>query len=172
MNGPRTGSATHVRLRVNGTAHDIVAPHDTPLLYILRNDLGLNGPKYGCGLGQCGACTILVEGRALRSCVLPLAQVAEREILTLEGIGTQENMHPVQMAFVSENAAQCGYCLNGMIMTVVALLKGNPAPDDATIKQKLRHNLCRCGAHMEILAAVKRAAAALNDMTNEGPTHA
>jgi nicotinate dehydrogenase subunit A len=146
-------------LSVNGARHTVAgAAPDTPLLYILRNDLELNGPKYGCGLGQCGACTVLVDGRATRSCVVPASVACEREVTTLEGLGTPEALHPVQRAFIDEQAAQCGYCLNGMIMSTKALLDSNPQPDDDAIRDALRFNLCRCGTHVEIMNAVRRAA--------------
>jgi nicotinate dehydrogenase subunit A len=134
------------------------ATPDTPLLYILRNDFELNGPKYGCGFGQCGACTVLVDGQATRSCVVPAAAAIGREVTTLEGLGTLDALHPVQRAFIDEQAAQCGYCLNGMIMSTKALLDRNPSPDDRAIHEALRFNLCRCGTHLEIVAAVHRAA--------------
>lgn len=144
---------------VNGTAERFDLPPQTPLLSVLRNDLALNGPKYGCGLGECGACTVILDGQPARACIVPLRVAAGRRILTLEGLGTGEKMHPVQQAFVDEQAAQCGYCLNGMIMTTVALLATNPDPDEAEIRRELSGNLCRCGAHVEILRAVRRAAA-------------
>jgi len=147
-----------VTLHVNGLRHEVWADPDTPLLFILRNDLALNGPKYGCGLGECGACTVLVDGVAARACCLALGLVEGREITTLEGLGTPEKPHPVQAAFIAEEGAQCGYCLNGMIMTVTALLMRDPHPDDAAISEALRYNLCRCGAHVEILRAARRAA--------------
>ncbi len=125
---------------------------------MLRNDLALNGPKYGCGLGQCGSCTVLVDGRALRSCAIPLRAAVGRRITTLEGLAEGGRLHPVQEAFIAENAAQCGYCLNGMIMTTVALLAADPDPDEAGIRAALRGNLCRCGTHIEILRAVRSAA--------------
>ena len=128
------------------------------LLHVLRNDLSLNGPKYGCGLGECGACTVLVDGVAARACVLPVAGVAGRAITTLEGLGTCAAPHPVQQAFIDTQAAQCGYCLNGMVMTTAALLRTTPQPSDAQARAALSHNLCRCGTHLEILAAVQRAA--------------
>ncbi|MCB8878762.1 (2Fe-2S)-binding protein [Acidisoma cellulosilytica] len=146
-----------VTLRVNGGQHALTLAEDTPLLFILRNDLGLNGPKYGCGLGECGACTVLVDDVAARACCLPVGLVEGREITTLEGLGTPEKPHPVQAAFIAEEGAQCGYCLNGMIMTVAALLARETQPSDATITEALRYNLCRCGAHVEILRAAKRA---------------
>ncbi|WP_052401836.1 (2Fe-2S)-binding protein [Muricoccus aerilatus] len=147
-----------IHLQVNGEAHALRLPADTRLLYVLRNDLSLNGPKFGCGLGECGACTVLMDGVAARSCILPLGLVEGREVVTLEGLADEHGLHPVQRAFVEEQAAQCGYCLNGMIMTAVALLERNPHPTDAQIRQSLRYNLCRCGAHIEILRAVRRAA--------------
>ena len=146
------------RLTVNGIAHDIDAAPDTPLLYVLRNDLALNGPKYGCGLGQCGACTVLIDGRAARSCVIPIEGCVGRAITTLEGLGTRERPDVVQQAFIAEQAAQCGYCLNGMIMTIKALLNINPRPSEDEIRAALRYNLCRCGAHIEIMRAAMRAA--------------
>jgi nicotinate dehydrogenase subunit A len=147
-----------LQLQVNGAAHDLPVDPSTMLLYVLRNDLRLNGPKFGCGLGACGACTVLVDGAAVRACVTPAGRVAGRGIITLEGLGTPDRPHPVQAAFIAEQAAQCGYCLNGMIMAVVALLAREPRPDEARIRRALRHNLCRCGTHIEILRAVQRAA--------------
>lgn len=150
-----------VALLVNGVAHAPEVPADTRLLYVLRNDLGLNGPKYGCGLGECGACTVLVDGVAARSCCIPVGLVAGRAVTTLEGLGTREHPGPVQAAFIAHQAAQCGFCLNGMIMTAHALLLRERAPDEAAIREALRYNLCRCGAHYEIIAAVKEAARVL-----------
>ena len=150
-----------VTLRVNGRDHRVEAAPRTPLLYVLRNDLCLNGPKYGCGLGECGACAVLIGVRAVRSCTVPVSAAEGREITTLEGLGTTERPHPVQAAFVAEAAAQCGYCLNGMIVATVALLAANPRPSEGETRQALRHHLCRCGAHVEILAAVRRAARAM-----------
>ena len=147
-----------IRLHVNGQRVDLAVDDAAPLLAVLRNDLGLNGPKYGCGLGQCGACTVLVDGVAARSCAMPLAGVGGRELTTLEGLAGAERLHPVQQAFIDTQAAQCGYCLNGMVMTTVALLRREPQPTDAQARAALSHNLCRCGAHLEILAAVPRAA--------------
>jgi nicotinate dehydrogenase subunit A len=147
-----------MRLTVNGKACDVDAAPDTALLYVLRNDLALNGPKYGCGLGECGACAVLVDGRSVRSCTTATATVEGREIITLEGLGTSAHPHPVQQAFIEKQAAQCGYCLNGMIIATTALLRHNPAPDETTIRQALARHLCRCGTHVEILAAVRRAA--------------
>jgi nicotinate dehydrogenase subunit A len=151
--------ATMVHLCVNGAFRrlDGVAA-DAPLLYVLRNDLELNGPKFGCGLGQCGACTVMVDGRAVRSCVTSVAQVEGRNVTTLEGLARDGVLDPVQQAFIDLQAAQCGYCTNGFIMTAKALLLEYPAPTDAQIAQALRFNLCRCGAHVEILQAVRRAA--------------
>ena len=140
-------------LSVNQTAHRIDVEADTPLLYILRNDLELNGPKFGCGLGECGACTVLVDGVAARSCVVPIKNVIGHEITTLEGLGSPEVPGPVQQAFIDKQGAQCGYCLNGMIMTIQALLNRNPHPTEQQIRQELKYNLCRCGTHMEIMEA-------------------
>jgi nicotinate dehydrogenase subunit A len=125
---------------------------------VLRNDLRLNGPKFGCGLGECGACTIIMDGRAVRSCVVPVSGAVGRDIVTLEGLGSRVSLHPVQQAFIAEQAAQCGYCLNGMIMTTKALLDRTPHPTESEIREALRYNLCRCGTHVEILRAVLRAA--------------
>ena len=146
------------KLRVNGAERVVEAEGGTPLLFILRNDLGLNAPKYGCGLGECGACTVILNGVAARSCVLPLHLAENRDIVTLEGLGTLDALHPIQQAFIDEQAAQCGYCLNGMIMTAKALLDRNPDPDEAEVRNELRFNLCRCGTHVEILRAVMLAA--------------
>ena len=153
-----------IRLHVNGQAVDLAVDAAAPLLAVLRNDLGLNGPKYGCGLGECGACTVLVDGVAARACTMPLVGVAGRELTTLEGLAGPERLHPVQQAFIDSQAAQCGYCLNGMVMTTVALLRREPQPTDAQARAALSHNLCRCGTHLEILAAVQRAAALLAAM--------
>jgi nicotinate dehydrogenase subunit A len=155
MQEPLTQSP--LRLTVNGRSHDVTAAHDTPLLYVLRNDLELNSPKYGCGLGECGACTVLIDGVAARSCVIPIASCAQRNIVTLEGLGTREHPDVVQQAFIDEQAAQCGYCLNGMIMTAKALLDRNPHPSETEVREALRYNLCRCGTHVEIVRAVMRA---------------
>lgn len=130
---------------------------DTPLLYILRNDLGLNGPKYGCGLGECGACTVLIDGVAARSCSIPVSGVQGKAITTLEGLGDEGKLHPVQQGFIDEQAAQCGYCANGMIMTLVALFERNPQASEDQIKNELAYNLCRCGTHLEILRAAEKA---------------
>jgi nicotinate dehydrogenase subunit A len=149
-----------ISLRVNGSAHSVEVEPETPLLYILRNDLALNGPKFGCGLGQCGACTVIMDGRAVRSCSVAVSKAEGTEITTLEGLGTLEKLHPVQKAFIEESAAQCGYCTNGMIMEATAFLGRNPNPSEAEIKDALARNLCRCGTHVEVVRAVKRAAAA------------
>jgi nicotinate dehydrogenase subunit A len=147
-----------VALTVNGRVHALAVPRDAPLLNILRNDLGLNGPKYGCGLGECGACAVLVDGIEARACVIPVGGVEGRHITTLEGLGTLDAPHPVQRAFIECQAAQCGYCLNGMIVSTVALLKRFPQPTERQARDALAHNLCRCGAHLEIMQAVQRAA--------------
>jgi nicotinate dehydrogenase subunit A len=149
---------TTIRLTVNGRIHDVVAAADTALLYVLRNDLELNGPKYGCGLGECGACTVIIDGMAARSCVIPIGGCVGRDIVTLEGLGSRGDPDPVQQAFIGEQAAQCGYCLNGMIMATKVLLQHNPRPSETDVKEALRYHLCRCGAHVEILRAVMRAA--------------
>lgn len=156
------------RLNVNGHEYVLQARHDVTLLTVLRNDLGLNGPKYGCGLGQCGACTVLIDGVAARSCVVPLAGVRGRPVVTLEGLAVSGAPHPVQQSFVDAQAAQCGYCLNGMIMSTVALLDANPDPSDAQIKAALAGNLCRCGTHVEIVEAVRTAARRIADNQSHG----
>jgi nicotinate dehydrogenase subunit A len=151
---------SELRLRVNGQDHFVaVDDPDTPLLYVLRDDLALRGPKFGCGLGQCGACTVLVDGQAIRSCVTRAADMGERTITTLEGLGSPEQPSRVQAAFIAEQAAQCGYCTNGMITTATALLGRMPHPTEADVREALAQNLCRCGSHVRVLAAVMRAAA-------------
>ncbi len=147
-----------LELRVNGVPHRTSAPPETPLLYVLRDELHLSGPKFGCGLGQCGACTVHVGGNAVRSCVLPVIAAAGQPITTIEGLGTPTGPHPVQRAFIAEQAAQCGYCINGMIMTAAALLARTPHPTEREIRTALAGNLCRCGTHLRILRAVRRAA--------------
>jgi nicotinate dehydrogenase subunit A len=147
-----------INLTVNGQTHHVDAEPDTPLLYVLRDDLGLNGAKFGCGLGQCGACTVIVDGRAVFSCITPLSVLAGRQIKTIEGLGTAEKPEPLQRAFIEEQAAQCGYCIAGMIMRAAALLEHNPTPSDAEIRRHMMPNLCRCGTQMRILRAVRRAA--------------
>lgn len=150
-----------ISLTVNGKARSVEAEPDTPLLYVLRDNLELHGPKYGCGLGQCGACTVIIDGETVRSCQLPLSKVGNRAVTTLEGLGSTKKPHPVQQAFIDEQAAQCGYCINGMIMTATAFLGRNKNPSEAEIKRALADNLCRCGTHVRIVRAVKRAAKAL-----------
>ena len=146
------------RLRVNGEAREVTAEGDTPLLYILRNDLELPGAKFGCGLAQCGACTVVVNGAAIRSCRTAVSAVENRDIATLEGLGTDEKPHPLQTAFIAEQAMQCGYCINGMIMSAKALLDRNPKPSERDVREALAANLCRCGTHNRIVRAILRAA--------------
>lgn len=147
-----------IELRVNGGNMEVDVDESTPLLYILRNDLGLAGPRFGCGLGQCGACTVLLDGQPIRACVTAAAGAIGREITTLEGLGDRTDPHPVQAAFIAEQAAQCGYCTSGMIVTAAALLERTPKPTDEQIRAALNNNLCRCGTHTRIIKAVKRAA--------------
>jgi nicotinate dehydrogenase subunit A len=149
--------AEPIRLTVNGAVREVSAAPDTPLLYALRNDLALNGPKFGCGLAQCGACSVLIGGEAARSCVMPLSAVTA-PVTTLEGLGSAEKPHPLQKAFIAEQAAQCGYCIKGMIITAKALLDRNRNPSDVEIREALAANLCRCGTHNRIVRAIKRAA--------------
>ncbi len=150
-----------VSISVNGQTHQSDAAPDTPLLYVLRNDLGLNGAKYGCGVSQCGACTVIADGKAVRSCVTALSAAGGRRITTLEGLLNNGRPHPLQQAFIDEQAAQCGYCTNGMIMTAKAFLDRNPNPTEAQIRKALAANLCRCGTHNRIVRAVQRAAKAM-----------
>jgi len=145
-------------ITVNGKTHSVEAATDTPLLYVLRNDLELNGAKYGCGFAQCGACTVVIEGKPVRSCVTPVSAVAGKPITTIEGLGSNGAPHPLQKAFIEEQAAQCGYCANGMIMTAKIFLDKNPRPTEAQIKKALGANYCRCGTHNRIVRAVQRAA--------------
>lgn len=147
-----------VRLKVNQQMVDLTLSSAATLLHVLRNDLALNAPKYGCGLGECGACTVLIDGIPARACVIPALEMKDREITTLEGLGDAQQPHPVQQAFIDTQAAQCGYCLNGMLMMTVALLNKNPQPTGEEIRRALSANLCRCGTHLEIIAAVHRAA--------------
>ena len=147
-----------ITLNVNGSAHTIDADPDMPLLYALRNDLGLNNPHFGCGLAQCGACTVHIDGQAVRSCITPVSSVGNGKVVTLAGLGTPEKPHPIQAAYVEEEVPQCGYCINGWIMTAAALLNRVKKPTDAQIKDALTGLKCRCGTHMSILRAVKRAA--------------
>ncbi len=149
-----------ISLKVNGVSRSVPAEPDTPLLYVLRNDLELNGAKYGCGLSQCGACTVLIDGKAVRSCVTPVSAVASSEITTIEGLGSIEKPHALQQAFIDEQAAQCGYCSNGMIMSAKELLDRNPRPNETDVREALASNLCRCGTHNRIIRAVLRAAQA------------
>ena len=149
-----------ITLFVNGKSRTLDVEPDTPLLYVLRDNLELHGPKFGCGLGQCGSCTVLIDGKAARSCTVPVGKVGPGKVVTLEGLGTPQKPHPIQQAFIDEQAAQCGYCINGMVMQTAAFLgarQGNPS--EREIRQALQNNLCRCGTHQRIVAAVKRAAA-------------
>jgi nicotinate dehydrogenase subunit A len=143
-------------LKVNGRSHTLDVDPETPLLYVLADDLGLRGPKLGCGLAQCGSCTVLVDGGPLRSCITPVGTVAGAEVITLEGLGTPESPHPIQRAFIEEQAAQCGFCLNGVILTAKALLDQNPKASDAQVRDALSTVLCRCFAHVRILRAIRR----------------
>ena len=147
-----------ISLRVNNQTRVVDTDPTTPLLYVLRDDLELHGPRFGCGLGQCGACTVIMDGNAVRSCSIPVSGAQNRSITTLEGLGTVEHPHALQAAFIEEQAAQCGYCMNGMIMVSKVLLDKNPHPTDDQIKQALNGNLCRCGSHLRVIRAVKRAA--------------
>jgi nicotinate dehydrogenase subunit A len=153
-----SGEGMTISLKVNGSQRSVPAEADTPLLYVLRNDLALNGAKFGCGLAQCGACTVLLDGRAVRSCVTEIGTIGEAEITTIEGLGTVDTPHPLQQAFIDLQAAQCGYCINGMIMTAKDLLDHNPHPTIAEVREALAQNLCRCGTHGRIVRAVLRAA--------------
>lgn len=146
-------------LKVNGHVHVVDVDPDCPLLYVLRDNLSLNNPRFGCGLGQCGACTVLVDNRAVRSCLLSVSRAVGKEIVTLEGLGTPERPHPVQTACIEEQAFQCGYCLNGWVLTAKALLDENPRPSDVEIRRAFESLVCRCGSHVRIFAAVRRAAA-------------
>jgi nicotinate dehydrogenase subunit A len=145
-------------IRVNGRRHAVEAARDTPLLYVLRNELKLHGPRFGCGLAQCGACTVQADGKAIRSCVTPVSAVEDKKITTLEGLGSSESPGPVQKAFIDHQAAQCGYCTNGMIMAADAFLKRNPRPSEDEIKRAMNPWLCRCGTHYRIVAAIQAAA--------------
>jgi nicotinate dehydrogenase subunit A len=151
--------ADAIKLRVNGAEHKVRAHADTPLLYILRNDLGLKGTRFGCGSGECGACYVIIEGRAVASCDTPLWSAAGKDIVTVEGLGGEGRLHPLQQAFIDEQAAQCGYCASGIMMSAAALLANNPAPTETEIRAALDKNLCRCGTHNRIVRAVQRAAA-------------
>ena len=149
--------ADDLKIKVNGRDWPVAASPDTPLLYVLTNELELHGPRFGCGLGQCGACTVLLDGSAIRSCLFPAVSAVGHRVVTLEGLGTPEKPHPLQQAFIDEQAVQCGYCINGMIMQAAALMSSNKNPSDAQIKQALAYNLCRCGTHLRIVRAVRRA---------------
>ena len=155
----RSIPAAPIRLTVNGAVHALRSSPDTPLLYVLRDELQHQGPRFGCGLGQCGACTVLLGDKAVRSCVTPVGAVAGQSVTTLEGLGSPDRPHPVQQAFIEEQAMQCGYCINGWIMTAAAFLAKTPNPSDGQIRTALSGLICRCGAHMRILRAVSRAAA-------------
>lgn len=146
-------------INVNGVAREVVAHPETPLLYVLRNDLQLKGARYGCGVGQCGACTVIVDGNAVQSCDVPVSAVAGKSIATIEGIGTADKPHPLQQAFIDKQAAQCGYCVSGIIMAAKALLDRNPTPSELQIREALAGNLCRCGTHTRILRAIRSAVA-------------
>ena len=160
-----------LKLTINGQEHELAVPPQTPLLNVLRNDLALNGPKYGCGLGECWACSVLIDGMAARTCVLPVSAAVGHEVTTLDGLSQGGELDPVQQAFIDAQAAQCGYCLNGMIITIRALLNHNTQPSTQQIRTALEHNLCRCGTHVEILQAAERAvvinAAALQEASHE-----
>ncbi len=145
-------------INVNGSKREVVADAETPLLYVLRNDLDLKGARYGCGIGVCGACMVIVDGKAVQSCDVPVSAVAGKSITTIEGIGSSERPHPLQRAFIAEQAAQCGYCVSGIIMSAKALLDARPQPSDAEIREALAQNLCRCGTHTRILKAIRVAA--------------
>jgi len=145
-------------LKINGQSHTIDVEPDCPLLYVLRDNLALNNPRFGCGLGQCGACTVLIDNRAVRSCTLPVSAASGKEIVTLEGLATEGNPHPVQKAFIQEQAFQCGYCLNGWVLTAKALLDKNPHPSDEEMRSAFQNLICRCGSHVRIFAAVRHAA--------------
>jgi nicotinate dehydrogenase subunit A len=147
-----------ISLKVNGKVRVVDADPTTPLLYVLRDDLALQGPKFGCGISQCGACTVIMDGKTARSCSVPVSSAQDREITTLEGLGSVARPHKIQTAFITEQAAQCGYCMNGMVMTAKVLLDTNPHPSVSDIKQALNGNLCRCGSHLRVIRAVQRAA--------------
>jgi nicotinate dehydrogenase subunit A len=149
---------SQISLKVNGTTHVVDIDPTTPLLYVLRNDLDQHGPRFGCGLSQCGACTVIVDGNTVRSCTVPVSTMANKNVQTLDGLGTVEKPHPLQAAFIEEQAAQCGYCMNGILMTAKVLLDKNPNPSDADIKRALDPVLCRCGSHLRVIRAIKRAA--------------
>ena len=147
-----------IRLKVNGQQREVTSDPDVPLLYVLRNDLELQGTKFGCGLGQCGSCTVLVDGKAVRSCMVPIQAVVGQEVVTIEGLGSPERPHPLQAAFIEEQATQCGYCTAGIVMAAKAFLDQNRHPTETQIKQALAGNLCRCGSHLRVVRAIMRAA--------------
>ena len=149
-----------ISLTVNGKSRVVDTDPNTPLLYVLRDDLGLNGPKFGCGLSQCGACTVILDGNTARSCSIAVTAARNRKITTLEGLGSVANPHRLQKAFIEEQAAQCGYCMNGIVMTAKVLLDRNPNPTELQIRQALQNNLCRCGSHLRVIRAIQRAASA------------
>jgi nicotinate dehydrogenase subunit A len=155
---PKEATMARIPLKVNGKDRIVDVSPETPLLYVLRNDLQLNGPKFGCGLAQCGACTVIMDGKAIRSCVTEAKTAANRPVTTLEGLGTTKKLHPLQKAFIEEQAGQCCYCISGIIMSAKVLLDNNPNPTVADIKQALTANLCRCGSHLRIVRAIQRAA--------------
>jgi len=157
-----------IRLTVNGGIHDVGAAPDTALLFVLRNDLELNGPKYGCGLGECGTCTVLIDGVAARSCVIPISGCAGRDIVTLEGLGSRDHPDPVQAAFIAEQAAQCGYCIPGMVMRAQALIEHKPRASESEIRTYMAPNLCRCGTQIRILRAIRRAMIEMRTASAEG----
>ncbi len=158
-----------ISLTINGQVHAVDVDPNIPLLYVLRDELGLHGAKYGCGLGQCGACTVMIDGQAVFSCLTPAIVMEGRQIKTVEGLGTAAHPGPLQQAFIDEQAAQCGYCIAGMIMRAQALLERNPNPTDAEIRAQMQPNLCRCGTHMRILAAIRRASLAMQHAALEKP---
>ena len=162
MRAEAEDGVAQIPLQVNGSRHRVECEPETPLLYVLRNDLGLFGSKFGCGLEQCGACHVIVDGESVPSCAAPVGSFVDREIRTIEGLGTAEAPHPVQRAFIAEQAAQCGYCIPGIVVSAAALLERNPDPTDLEIREALAGHLCRCGAHVRILTAVKRAAAEMS----------
>ena len=159
-----------IRLQVNGQARDVDVDGATPLLYVLRDHLRLNGAKFGCGLGQCGACTVLLDREPVFSCITPVSVVAGRAVRTVEGLGTSDNPGPMQRAFIEEQAAQCGYCIAGMMMRAQALLEQNPSPSSMQVRQYMSANLCRCGTHMRILRAIDRAGASMRETAAKGKT--
>ncbi len=161
-----------ITLNVNNRDHQVDIDPDTPLLYVLRGELGLNGAKFGCGLGQCGACTVMLDGDPIFSCLTPVSAVGARKVKTIEGLGTVSNPSPLQQAFMELNAAQCGYCIAGMIMRAEALLEKNPRPSEEELRAHMQPNLCRCGTHMRILAAIRRAAAQMQAASLSGPERA